>query len=118
MTRWLKKINNCNFLLLNTLLSSNRAMAARSATASSTAPSRAPLHAGSPSGQIDPMVYHRTITSLNVTFKDETETAMADESAHHTIKARHVKFDWSNTPVQWIPGDPSSTHIINVLNLL
>ena len=43
---------------------------------------------------------------------------MTDTHAHHKIKARHVRFDWSNTPVQWIPGDPSSTHIINVLNLL
>lgn len=34
------------------------------------------------------------------------------------IKARHVRFDWKNTPIQWIPGDPSSTHIINILNLL
>jgi len=34
------------------------------------------------------------------------------------IKARHVRFDWKDTPIQWIPGDPSSTHIINILNLL
>ncbi|KVE32476.1 metal-dependent hydrolase [Burkholderia sp. TSV86] len=37
---------------------------------------------------------------------------------HYLIKARHVKFDFSNTPIQWIKGDPESTHIINTLNLL
>jgi predicted metal-dependent hydrolase len=37
---------------------------------------------------------------------------------HHLIKARHVRFDFSATPIQWIPGDPASTHIINTLNLL
>lgn len=36
----------------------------------------------------------------------------------YKIKARHVKFDFSDTPVQWVSGDPSSTHIINTLNLL
>ena len=36
----------------------------------------------------------------------------------YTIKPRHVRFDWKDTPIQWIPGDPSSTHIINILNLL
>jgi Predicted metal-dependent hydrolase len=43
---------------------------------------------------------------------------MTEEQTQHKIKARHVKFDWSGTPIQWVPGDPSSTHIINVLNLL
>ncbi|AHI76378.1 metal-dependent hydrolase [Burkholderia thailandensis] len=37
---------------------------------------------------------------------------------HHPIKARHVKFDFGETPLQWIPGDPASTHIIDTLNLL
>ncbi|NMM00484.1 metal-dependent hydrolase [Paraburkholderia sp. RP-4-7] len=43
---------------------------------------------------------------------------MTQEQSQYKIKARHVKFDWSQTPIQWIPGDPSSTHVINVLNLL
>ncbi|AXV77133.1 hypothetical protein CJO79_09215 [Ralstonia solanacearum] len=34
------------------------------------------------------------------------------------MKPRHVRFGWSRTPIQWIPGDPCSTHIINILNLL
>ncbi|AGK50051.1 putative metal-dependent hydrolase family protein [Burkholderia thailandensis MSMB121] len=37
---------------------------------------------------------------------------------HHLIKARHVKFDFGETPLQWIPGDSASTHIIDTLNLL
>src|ERR1700742_3849689 len=46
------------------------------------------------------------------------ETVMSEAPAAHPIKARHVRFDWRGTPIQWIPGDPSSTHVINVLNLL
>jgi len=29
-----------------------------------------------------------------------------------------VRFDWSTTPVHWVPDDPFSTHMINVLHLL
>ena len=31
----------------------------------------------------------------------------------YLIKARHVRFDFSATPIQWIPGDPASTHVIS-----
>jgi hypothetical protein len=34
------------------------------------------------------------------------------------IKARRVRFDWETTPLHWIPGDPQTTHTINVLHLL
>ncbi|UGY91032.1 metal-dependent hydrolase [Streptomyces gobiensis] len=34
------------------------------------------------------------------------------------LKARNVAFDWSRTPLHWVPGDPSTTHTINVLHLL
>jgi hypothetical protein len=36
----------------------------------------------------------------------------------HAIKPRQVRFDWSATPLHWIPGDPQTTHTINVLHLL
>lgn len=39
-------------------------------------------------------------------------------SEHIPLKARNVAFDWSDTPLHWIPGDPASTHTINVLHLL
>jgi hypothetical protein len=29
-----------------------------------------------------------------------------------------VRFDWSDTPLHWVPDDPFSTHMINVLHLL
>ncbi len=47
-------------------------------------------------------------------------TAMAptDYREGHPIERRKVRFDWSQTPVHWIPGDPFSTHVINVLHLL
>lgn len=38
--------------------------------------------------------------------------------ARHELLPRHVKFDWSQTPVQWLPGDAFATHTINVLHLL
>ncbi|MGW3013975.1 metal-dependent hydrolase [Streptomyces sp. NPDC001219] len=37
---------------------------------------------------------------------------------HPPLKARNVAFDWADTPLHWIPGDPFSTHTINVLHLL
>lgn len=36
----------------------------------------------------------------------------------HALEPRHVKFDWRDTPVQWLPGDPFANHTINVLHLL
>ncbi|MEN8511264.1 metal-dependent hydrolase [Burkholderia sp. RS02] len=43
---------------------------------------------------------------------------MTEPADYHKIKARHVKFDFSDTPITWVPNDPGSTHIINTLNLL
>jgi predicted metal-dependent hydrolase len=31
---------------------------------------------------------------------------------------RKVRFDWSNTPLHWVPDDPFATHTMNVLHLL
>lgn len=31
---------------------------------------------------------------------------------------RKVRFDWSNTPLHWVPDDPFATHVMNVLHLL
>lgn len=36
----------------------------------------------------------------------------------HEITPRRVKFDWQNTPIQWIPGDPFSAHFYNALHLI
>jgi predicted metal-dependent hydrolase len=36
----------------------------------------------------------------------------------HPIERRMVRFDWSNTPAHWVPGDPFASHVINVLHLL
>jgi predicted metal-dependent hydrolase len=37
---------------------------------------------------------------------------------HHELKPRRVRFDWEHTPMEWVPGDPLSTHAMNVLHLL
>ncbi|MFJ7067030.1 metal-dependent hydrolase [Streptomyces sp. NPDC101115] len=39
-------------------------------------------------------------------------------SEHIELKARKVSFDWERTPLHWVPGDPFTTHTINVLHLL
>ncbi len=36
----------------------------------------------------------------------------------HPTHRRMVRFDWSHTPLHWVPDDPFSTHMINVLHLL
>jgi predicted metal-dependent hydrolase/ferredoxin-NADP reductase len=37
---------------------------------------------------------------------------------HNPLRPRRVAFDWQHTPLHWVPGDPFSTHMINVLHLL
>ncbi|HWE89119.1 MAG TPA: metal-dependent hydrolase [Pseudonocardiaceae bacterium] len=34
------------------------------------------------------------------------------------LQPRDVHFDWANTPMHWLPGDPFASHLINVLHLL
>jgi len=36
----------------------------------------------------------------------------------HPIERRMVRFDWSDTPAHWVPGDQFTSHVINVLHLL
>ncbi|MFF7129742.1 metal-dependent hydrolase [Streptomyces sp. NPDC008240] len=40
------------------------------------------------------------------------------ESERIPLKARNVSFSWEDTPLHWVPGDPFTTHTINVLHLL
>jgi predicted metal-dependent hydrolase len=35
-----------------------------------------------------------------------------------TLKQRRVQFDWSQTPLHWIPGQPYASHFINEINML
>jgi uncharacterized protein len=46
---------------------------------------------------------------------------MADLEFHHDgypTHRRKARFDWSNTPLHWLPDDPFSTHTLNVMHLL
>lgn len=46
---------------------------------------------------------------------------MPEIQLHHEGHPRYrrmVRFDWSETPLHWVPGDPFSTHMMNVLHLL
>ncbi|WP_441346791.1 metal-dependent hydrolase [Rhodococcus sp. W8901] len=45
-------------------------------------------------------------------------TPATAEPEHILLQARNVEFDWSDLPMHWIPGDPFSTHVLNVLHLL
>jgi uncharacterized protein len=36
----------------------------------------------------------------------------------HPAYRRMVRFDWSRTPLHWVPNDPFATHMMNVLHLL
>ena len=37
---------------------------------------------------------------------------------HHKLVARPVQFDFSNSPIHWIPNDPLSSHVVNGINLI
>lgn len=46
---------------------------------------------------------------------------MTVHEVHHDgypTHRRKVRFDWSDTPLHWVPGDPFSTHMLNVLHLM
>lgn len=43
---------------------------------------------------------------------------MNAHTQHHKLVARSVKFDFSNSPVQWIPNDAICSHLINGINLI
>ena len=46
---------------------------------------------------------------------------MTHRELHHDgypTHRRKARFDWSNTPLHWVPGDPFTTHMLNVLHLL
>ncbi|MDR3418870.1 MAG: metal-dependent hydrolase [Nevskia sp.] len=34
------------------------------------------------------------------------------------LQQRRVQFDWSQTPLEWIPGEPYASHFINEINML
>lgn len=34
------------------------------------------------------------------------------------LQARNVRFDWSSTPLHWLPGEPVASHVVNALNLV
>lgn len=41
-----------------------------------------------------------------------------DEPDGVELRARDVRFDWTELPMHWVPGNPFATHMINVLHLL
>jgi hypothetical protein len=47
-----------------------------------------------------------------------TATAGLASRTETPIKARRPRFDLTETPLHWIPGDPMATHMMNVLHIL
>ncbi len=47
----------------------------------------------------------------------EVENLEVHHDGYPTYR-RKVRFDWSNTPLHWVPDDPFATHMWNVLHLL
>ena len=46
---------------------------------------------------------------------------MTDLEVHqdgYPVLRRKARFDWSATPLHWVPGDPFSTHLLNVMHLM
>ena len=46
-----------------------------------------------------------------------TEHPSPAASEPHVPQPRRARFDWADVPLQWIPGDAHSTHVINTLHL-
>ncbi len=84
---------------------------------------------GSRARSVAPFAYRREISckGLSLALTPQYIDAMSNKaslrpapvaSEHIPLKARNVAFDWAATPLHWVPGDPSTTHTINVLHLL
>jgi predicted metal-dependent hydrolase/pimeloyl-ACP methyl ester carboxylesterase len=39
-------------------------------------------------------------------------------TTHYDITPRRVNYDWQNTPLEWIPNQPFTSHFVNEINLL
>lgn len=39
-------------------------------------------------------------------------------TTEHALQPRKVSFDWSQTPLEWIPGQPFASHFINEINMI
>jgi hypothetical protein len=44
--------------------------------------------------------------------------AEVEEPEQVSLRPRDVEFDWSTLPMHWVPNDPFTTHLFNVLHLL
>lgn len=49
--------------------------------------------------------------------KSDVSKRSASNTEDHLIP-RKVKFDWANTPLEWIPGHPFASHFINQINMI
>lgn len=57
------------------------------------------------------------MTSAAYAYTDDNDPIGTDPGPVE-LHARNVSFDWSDTPLHWIPGQPVPSHVVSVLNLL
>jgi len=63
-----------------------------------------------------------TTTIVDAEHRESTGTDHENSGASvregYPEERRMVRFDWADTPLHWVPDDPFSTHMVNVLHLL
>jgi uncharacterized protein len=55
---------------------------------------------------------------MNSPINPPTPTRALASHTPQPLIPRKVQFDWSQTPLEWIPGQPFASHFINEINLL
>ena len=58
-----------------------------------------------------------SVTSINTARSAPKSRPKASRTPSPLVH-RKVEFDWSKTPLEWIPGSPFASHFINEINLL
>jgi predicted metal-dependent hydrolase len=60
---------------------------------------------------------HAPISNGGTVMHDDLVLPVNASSTPIDILPRKVEFDYSNTPLHWIPGDPFTSHVLNVLHI-
>jgi len=55
---------------------------------------------------------------MTATTTARKKPARPASSTDTVLKQRNVKFDWSETPIDWLPNEPFSSYFINEINLI
>lgn len=64
------------------------------------------------------LVYSNVGVRWTTSTRKGSAVSASSEPDEVMLQARNVEFDWADLPMHWIPGDPFTTHVLNVLHLL